>query len=739
MAHNFAPNLRRHGAPAGVFAVLGLALLGGGCDSRDGSPGRDAVAAADLTPGDGPRADGNPGDGQRPDGHLGDGAPADRSVQDAPIHDGALPDVRASDGGPRDALGRDAVPTDAPPRDLASPDASLPLDAAAPLDASARDAAPREAGVSPDGSPPPTQPELCTSNGWCWMHPTPPVASEEIIAGLSASDVYVGTRAQGGPTENTWLLKYDGVWKLLQRAATYELTDVWAGSGKLFFTDRQGRVLTYDGSSLSTSSVGSGLVQIFGFSNNDVFVRGDSRRCDYPTNPSQCWEAIPALHRYDGTTWAGVPGNLGKTLKEVWGSSGTDLWAGGLSNGELERFDGTAWSTVKVSTSDGFGSLWGKSANDIYAVGHRGPPTPTRLWHYNGVTWMPTTVEGVTRFLGSLTATEALVLGGGIFNGSSVKWLPSPTAETYFVHAWGTGPQNLYALSTSGGFYSGVYRYDGSKWTHLRRGITAQDLQVIRASSRSSIFAVSAQGTVVRYDGTRWTAMSSGYVAPVGQTVDLRMNDAGAGATLFWPYHEYRSTDDIYIADSSSVRRLPLVNKTVLAVWGSSPTDIYAAGSGGLITHYDGKAWTQLTPNYNDTFVGITGFGPKEVYFLSYNRIVRFDGQTWSTLQPPRGQSNLTAICSSGTNNLVVVGDNGTMLVFDGTSWSSRTFASPPSGTGPSFCITQGPNDIWWGGRHYPNDIPTWPSWRPETAFYPVGNEIFAVGRAGTIVHRKLP
>lgn len=55
------------------------------------------------------------------------------------------------------------------------------------------------------------------------------------------------------------------------------------------------------------------------------------------------------------------------------------------------------------------------------------------------------------------------------------------------------------------------------------------------------------------------------------------------------------------------------------AVWGSGGSDVWAAGSGGNIVHWDGTAWkpTPTTPAVKNTFSHLVGSGPNDVWAIS--------------------------------------------------------------------------------------------------------------------------
>ena len=56
---------------------------------------------------------------------------------------------------------------------------------------------------------------------------------------------------------------------------------------------------------------------------------------------------------------------------------------------------------------------------------------------------------------------------------------------------------------------------------------------------------------------------------------------------------------------------------TLLDVWGSSKSDVWAVGSGGTIIHWDGAAWTRVPLAVHDTLRGVGGSSASDVWIVS--------------------------------------------------------------------------------------------------------------------------
>ncbi len=58
------------------------------------------------------------------------------------------------------------------------------------------------------------------------------------------------------------------------------------------------------------------------------------------------------------------------------------------------------------------------------------------------------------------------------------------------------------------------------------------------------------------------------------------------------------------------------------AVWGSGPNDVWAVGSGGSITHWNGTAWTVTPAGTKYTLYAIWGSGPNDVWAASMTNAI---------------------------------------------------------------------------------------------------------------------
>jgi hypothetical protein len=98
---------------------------------------------------------------------------------------------------------------------------------------------------------------------------------------------------------------------------------------------------------------------------------------------------------------------------------------------------------------------------------------------------------------------------------------------------------------------------------------------------------------------------------------------------------------------------LPKIN----AVWGISPTSIYAVGNDGWILHFDGIQWTKMFIDSGSSFRAVWGSSDQDVWAVgSSGKVFWFDGKTWHEVP---GSVNGTLVdVHGGGGNVFIIGHN---------------------------------------------------------------------------------
>ncbi|MCA9664048.1 MAG: hypothetical protein KC503_00625 [Myxococcales bacterium] len=305
-------------------------------------------------------------------------------------------------------------------------------------------------------------------------------------------------------------------------------------------------------------------------------------------------------------------------------------------SGLLCSDDGWCWENP-LPMGDRLLAVWGVSADDLWVVGDRGT-----LVHYVGST-----------------------AGSGSWTRSSVDG-----AAVSLYDLWGRAKDDIYAVGERGT----VLHYDGARWSQMATPTEATLLGVWGDNDR--VYAVGKAGTILVDAGQGFEAQSSGtqrtlhavwgsgagHVVAVGEasTILHLAGDrwlsyeqvAGGGANRF----------PLTIAPST-----PSAAVDLLAVSGSGPSDIFVAGAGGVVRHFDGTSWRALpsgtTARIHDFAASADG-APLAVG--ADGLMLTFDGAAFRPLDSGTDR-RLYSAWRSPQGDVFAAGSEGIVVRYDGT------------------------------------------------------------------------
>jgi len=358
-----------------------------------------------------------------------------------------------------------------------------------------------------------------------------------------------------------------------------------------------------------------------------------------------------ALHTSDATLFAT---DLALAL---WDELSDDLDRLGVSvDNTLPRFDGTTGgliqsSSVTISDTDVIGNITGvavgaaapaaSSILDTISTTQGTRPCPTMTEAQRDAIAAP--ASGLCVYNSDTdklnvynTTTSAWEAAGGGLN----KWL---TATAYIIDdvVWEPGSDKIYRAST--GHTSGVFATDIANWTEL-----TDDL---------SRLGVAVDDTITTWDGTTGDLVQSSSATIVGNDLNVVGDVGGATATIT----ATAVIEDLQVTTSQIIGDLfaNLAGSAVFEVKDSTN----ALGS---------IPWPLVTEAQRDAIT--TPADSLMVYNTDTNEINVYDGTAWrqlggtattSTLQDVYNNSAPALIVADGTNNGLIVRDNGTPIGVD--------------------------------------------------------------------------
>lgn len=237
------------------------------------------------------------------------------------------------------------------------------------------------------------------------------------------------------------------------------------------------------------------------------------------------------LRRGDGTEWVAMPSATTRNLRSLWGSSPSDIWAGGAS-GTVLHFDGTAWTLVSAPVSQ-VDSIWGSSASNVWLT------SSTSVLRWNG------------------SSFTSFSIGGTLLSVS------------------GTGPNDVWVT----GEQAYLRHYDGTSWTMINPGI-GSTMKVVLALATNDVWAAGAMPgkETTHYNGVKWTtirtsALSSNTAVFTSMTAEAADDVWGIGNSKVGHWE----------GTAWSVEELS-VGQTLRSIT-TALGHVWIVGDGGLILH----------------------------------------------------------------------------------------------------------------------------------------------------------
>ena len=245
------------------------------------------------------------------------------------------------------------------------------------------------------------------------------------------------------------------------------------------------------------------------------------------------------------------------------------------------------------------------------------------------------------------------------------SWSVATTLSVGLYGVWGSGPYNIFALSTTLG---SIAHYDARGWSVMSSG-TANGLNSIWGVSRTSVYASGGNfaGTtnIQHYNGTSWTSLSNvpscQYISGIWGLSDSDLFAVCTDGSIF--HYNGSSWSSMTSPTSGRFEKM----------WGASDNSVFAVGDGGLIAQYDGTSWSVVSTPTTVNLYWVWGTSATDVFATGDGGVIlHFDGTTWTEM--PSGTTlNLSQVWGTSHSNVVTVGAEGVILHYNGTAWAPMT------------------------------------------------------------------
>lgn len=601
----------------------------------------------------------------------------------------------------------------------------------------------------------------CSKDQWCWLSPQPQGNLLRSVWGASGSDVW----AVGD--DGTTLHNTGQGWQPIVSPTRNSLYAIWGtAANNIFAVGDRATILRYDGSkwtqlSLSpTDAAGvSGLYSIWGSGASDVWFVG----------------ASGVAIRWDGTKLTKVNTADKTVLRAIWGTGPTSVYvASAVATGiQVQKWNGSSWAVSGpiINTTSQPTAMWGTADNNYFIT-----TAGSDIWRSDGA--MFTRVNPSDRYavnglwgvggeiyaVGDVKFTDTVNKDATLRQGIFMRWngttfMPIANAPQVAMYGiWGSSPTDMIAVGASGT----VIRYNGAAFSSsntLAEPLTGVNGPItgIRGTGNSDLVAVGDWGTTMRWNGSNWTS--------VANDTHLRFRDlSGTDTSMFAAALQdnpmatepriFRWTGSAWMTET-----IP-TTKDMRAVWADA-TQAFAVGVSDTIIRRSGGTWTLATvQNANQTtlrgvyaidasniwVVGGGGSGASETNVAVYPPKVLFsaNGTAFQPVAVPVTQRILRSVWGSAANDAWIVGDDGTLLRWDGNAW---TAVASPSLFSLRKVWGTGKNDVWASGdggtlMHF--DGQTWSlqdtgTSLPITSIWGIGKTVYATGFGGAVLRKTQP
>ena len=274
------------------------------------------------------------------------------------------------------------------------------------------------------------------------------------------------------------------------------------------------------------------------------------------------------IQHFNGSTWDIVssPNRTGDTVSELFSASAVsanDAWAVGSSNNGslpsrtlIEHWNGSQWDIIPSPSPDQqFNELRGiaaLSANDVWAVGFRGgtksdTPIETLILHWNGSAWTqvtsPNISGGANQLFGitAISANDIWAVGSSAGDPLAVHWSGSTWSVSPLEEGSGLSSEKLSGVS----------------------GKASNDVWAV--GDGKGVFTNQTFATIRHWDGACWTEK----VCHAASSSNPPDGYEGGGPDAYFTGVAAASVNDVWA--------------------------VGVHGSGPMIMHWDGKAWTAVT------------------------------------------------------------------------------------------------------------------------------------------------
>jgi hypothetical protein len=576
----------------------------------------------------------------------------------------------------------------------------------------------------------------CSEEGWCWQNPLPSGNPFAVAWAVGRDDAWFGG-------DDGSVVHFDGsTW--IQYSVGKRVLGIWGSSSDDVWVVSRDQVHHWQGASMEAVSVpGSEFAEVTGSGRNDVWIRTP---------------LVNAVSHYDGNGWAQVAltiplaamVSIGQGTIMGFGYDGT-TWT--ISAAGANSSPGPAFRVPNAITPSHRMHAWARASDDIFMLAEvDGGAFVGEVWHFDGGGW-----KVVTPAKPILAAPEIFAVGGSV--GGEALAIGTDRCHRWNGSAWdecavawsaplqyqkrlrepplsiSTGIGDTWVLSAD------LVRAGSTGWEHPRSG---ENIAAVRAVAPDDVWAVTSRGAAWHHDGVHWFKTDTGSSGSLLDVLPLAPDDVWAVGDERIAHFDGTKWSNI----SQPGRHWRSIARAGSTLWIVGQEDV---GDPVVLLRLDNGTWTSYQgPPKQVDMPRLRADHRGRLLMAGYSALYRLETtDDWNLISTKAGSGHIVDVAwLSDTEAYLVyehhLGHSSEVFHWDGKTWRPVFAARDFSLLG----IAGSTSDAVWavgtdgkivrataGGVFVEATGCT----QHLNAVSVEGRDVWAVGDAGTILHRRLP
>jgi len=344
----------------------------------------------------------------------------------------------------------------------------------------------------------------------------------------------------------------------------------------------------------------------------------------------------------------------GNYIEDIWVFPNNQIIAVGNA-GTIIQFNGTQWVTMGSDVTVDLEAIWAISPDNVYAAGAKG--TILRFHNNQWVQEQHTSQDNFTDIWG-INDTIYVVGKNVMILGQNTSLIPENLLNGRQLNGiYGSSKKDLFVVGDKGT----IIHFNGTQWTR-NSCPTQKNLNAIWGNN-SEYFCVGEDGVVLHYTNATWSIVET--------NLSFSLNAIQGNDSDIWITGGLWQNSGIVLKYDNISSPIVLNNTPFSSIGISHTNEMVVAGS--EIYHYDDGIWscdTRFRTGDVQSIRDIWGHSDNEIYSVGDNgTLLTYNGHKWERINTATSD-HLNGIWGAASDNIYAVGANGMMIHYNGVSWT---------------------------------------------------------------------